>query len=165
MPAMMKGWLDRVWSAGWAYRWKHDPEGSLLSPRPCTVLCPMGASRRQVERWGYDVALQKVWRYGVFGYCGFEPIRIELLQDCAVDVGDCVDGLVDRPDEEKGVGEMTVMGKAARERYEEYKRLAFEAGRSIMCDPKAKPGINGILEREGDQRAFEGLTGEFLLGA
>ncbi len=87
MPAMMKGWLDRVWSAGWAYHRKHDPEGSLLKPRPCTLLVPTGASRKLMDKWGYDREIDHLWRYGVLGYCGVEPIRIHLMLDAGWDRG------------------------------------------------------------------------------
>ncbi len=87
MPAMMKGWLDRVWSAGWAYEWKHDPEGSLLKPRPLTLLLPTGASRKQIDEFGCEDRLDHVWRHGVFGYCGVDSIRIHFLLDSAFDKG------------------------------------------------------------------------------
>jgi len=87
MPAMFKGWLDRVWSNGWAYHWEHDPQGSLLKPRPCTFLCPTGASPAMMERGGYGADLDNLWRHGVLGYCGVKPIRIELLLDAAFDTG------------------------------------------------------------------------------
>ncbi|MFO1090677.1 MAG: NAD(P)H-dependent oxidoreductase [Hyphomicrobiales bacterium] len=87
MPAMMKGWLDRVWSAGWAYEWKHDPEGSLLRQRPLTLLLPTGASERQITEFGCEDRLDHVWRHGVFGYCGVDPIRIHFLLDSAFDKG------------------------------------------------------------------------------
>ena len=87
MPAMMKGWLDRVWSAGWAYDWRHDPEGSLLKPRPCTLLVPTGASAEQAKDWGCPERLDHVWRVGVLGYCGVEPIRIHWLLDAAFATG------------------------------------------------------------------------------
>lgn len=87
MPAMMKGWLDRVWSTGWAYIWKHDPEGSLLKARPLTVLIPTGASKELIEKYGCEVRLDHVWRYGVFGYCGADPIHIHFLLDAAFDSG------------------------------------------------------------------------------
>jgi NAD(P)H dehydrogenase (quinone) len=117
MPAMMKGWFDRVWSAGWAYHWQHDPEGSLLAARPCTMLIPLGASDRQLRRWGYRDEIEHLWRYGVLGYCGVDPIRIELLTDCAFDSGVHVRHL----------------------------ETASAAGRSIAHDPLARPGIRALL--------------------
>jgi NAD(P)H dehydrogenase (quinone) len=117
MPAMMKGWFDRVWSAGWAYHWQHDPEGSLLAARPCTMLIPLGASDNQLRRWGYRDEIEHLWRYGVLGYCGVDPIRIELLTDSAFD-----------------------SGVHAR-----HLELATEAGRAIGNDPLARPGIRALL--------------------
>ena len=87
MPAMFKGWLDRVWSNGWAYHWQHDPEGSLLKARPCTFLCPTGASPAMMANGGYGEDLDNLWRRGVLGYCGVDPIRIEFLLDAAFDTG------------------------------------------------------------------------------
>jgi NAD(P)H dehydrogenase (quinone) len=117
MPAMMKGWFDRVWSAGWAYRWQHDPEGSLLAARPCTLLIPLGASDNQLKRWGYRNEIEHLWRYGVLGYCGVDPIRIELLTDSAFD-------------------------SEARSRH---LAIAYQAGRAIEYDPLARPGIRELL--------------------
>ncbi len=88
MPAMMKGWLDRVWSAGWAYDWKHDPNGSLLKPRPCTVLVPVGASPEMEANWGCLERLDHIWRVGVLGYCGVDPINIHFLLDSAFEKGE-----------------------------------------------------------------------------
>jgi len=81
MPAMLKGWLDRVWSAEWAYHWEHDPSGSLLEPRPCTLLVPAGASSRMMGEHGYDGKIDLLWRRGVLDYCGMTPIAIHLLLD------------------------------------------------------------------------------------
>ncbi len=81
MPAMMKGWLDCVWSAGWACAGQHDPKGSLLKPRPCTLLVPVGASERMEADWGCLERLDHIWRVGVLGYCGVDPIDIRFLLD------------------------------------------------------------------------------------
>ncbi len=85
MPAMLKGWLDRVWSAGWAYRWERDPQGSLLAPRPCTLLVSAGASSAMMAQQGYDKKIELLWRRGVLDYCGVEPVAIHLLLDSAWD--------------------------------------------------------------------------------
>jgi len=87
MPAMMKGWFDRVWSAGWAYTWKHDPQGSLLAPRPCTMLIPAGASQAMEDEWGCLDRLEHILRVGVLGYCGVEPLKIHFLLDSAFEKG------------------------------------------------------------------------------
>ncbi|MBT6204640.1 MAG: NAD(P)H dehydrogenase [Rhodospirillaceae bacterium] len=87
MPAMMKGWLDRVWSAGWAYACKHDPKGSLLKPRPCTMLIPVGASAEMEAEWGCLERLDHIYRVGVMGYCGTDPINIHFLLDAAFEKG------------------------------------------------------------------------------
>lgn len=79
MPAMMKGWVDRVWSWGWAYDQLEDPERSLQRPRTGVLLIPAGARSDEMEREGYVAALETAWSKGTFGYFGFSPRKIELL--------------------------------------------------------------------------------------
>ncbi|WP_421695687.1 NAD(P)H-dependent oxidoreductase [Aestuariivirga sp.] len=81
MPALLKGWLDRVFSAGWAYRRRHDPVGSLLKPRPCVFLVSVGSSQRVMDEHRYDESLRHLWKDGVLGYVGSDPIGIELFLD------------------------------------------------------------------------------------
>ncbi|KEF58473.1 uncharacterized protein A1O9_06399 [Exophiala aquamarina CBS 119918] len=131
LPAMIKGWLDRVFSAGWAYKVEVDPEGTLLAHRPCTILAPAGASANQLNRWGYDKQIQHLWRYGVFGYCGFEPLRITILED----------------------SEWAERGKVIG-----HLETAFKAGQLIGEDPEALPGIKRYLDYGLDIRG-EKYTG------
>ncbi len=79
MPAMTKGWVERVWSWGWAYDQLDDREVSLQRPRSGLLLIPAGARSDEIEREGYDAALDKIWTQGTFGYFGFSPRGIELL--------------------------------------------------------------------------------------
>lgn len=79
MPAMTKGWVDRVWSWGWAYDQLDDPEHSLQRPRSGVLLVPAGARSDEMEDRGYRAALETGWIDGTFGYFGFSPRRLELL--------------------------------------------------------------------------------------
>lgn len=79
MPAMTKGWIDRVWSWGWAYDQLDDSEKSLQRNRSGLLLIPAGARSDEVEGKGYRAALDTCWTKGTFGFFGFSPRRMELL--------------------------------------------------------------------------------------
>lgn len=79
MPSMTKGWVDRVWSWGWAYDQLDDPEVSLQPPRSGVVLVPAGARSDEMERNGYRKSLETEWLQGTFGFFGWSPRRLELL--------------------------------------------------------------------------------------
>lgn len=79
MPAMTKGWVDRVWSWGWAYDQLDDPEGSLQRPRTGILLIPAGARSDEMENEGYLAALETAWIKGTFGYFGFVRRKLEVL--------------------------------------------------------------------------------------
>ena len=79
MPAMTKGWVDRVWSWGWAYDQLDDPEASLQRPRTGVLLIPAGARSDEMAEEGFTGALETAWIKGTFGCFGLAPRRIELL--------------------------------------------------------------------------------------
>ncbi|MGI9367641.1 MAG: NAD(P)H-dependent oxidoreductase [Ruegeria sp.] len=79
MPSMIKGWVDRVWTWGWAYDQLDDPELSLQRPRSGILLIPAGARSDEMESEGYLAALETAWTKGTFGYFGLSPRRIEVL--------------------------------------------------------------------------------------
>lgn len=79
MPAMMKGWIDRVWSYGWAYEQIGDPTKSLLPARPCVLLIPAGANPEDWVKDGIDHAMSTIWARGTLGYFGFPNPQIEFL--------------------------------------------------------------------------------------
>lgn len=81
LPAMLKGWFDRVWSNGWAYEWEHDPEGSLLSERPFVLLLTAAGSAATWERYGYAAALDATLRIGLLGWCGAGTSTVAILHD------------------------------------------------------------------------------------
>lgn len=79
MSATMKGWVDRVWSWGWAYDQLDDPNISLQQARSGVLLVPAGARSDEIEANGGLAALETIWTEGTFGYFGFSPRRLELL--------------------------------------------------------------------------------------
>ena len=79
MPAMMKGWTDRVWTWGWAYNRLDDPDRSAQRNRSAVLLICAGARSDEMEASGYTAALETVWTAGTFGYFGFAPRRLEIL--------------------------------------------------------------------------------------
>lgn len=79
MPSMTKGWVDRVWSWGWAYDQLDDREISLQPPRTGVLLIPAGARSDELEDEGYGPALETAWIQGTFGYFGWSPRQMELL--------------------------------------------------------------------------------------
>lgn len=79
MPAMTKGWVDRVWSWGWAYDQLDDPEVSLQRPRTGLLLVPAGARSDEMEDKGYLAALETAWMAGTFGYFGFVRRDLKVL--------------------------------------------------------------------------------------
>ncbi|WP_406647930.1 NAD(P)H-dependent oxidoreductase [Aliisedimentitalea scapharcae] len=79
MPSMTKGWVDRVWTWGWAYDQLADPNLSLQRPRSGVLLVPAGARSDEIRDQGYLAALETAWIDGTFGYFGLSPRRLELL--------------------------------------------------------------------------------------
>ena len=79
MPARMKGWVDRVWSWGWAYDQLDDPEKSLQRPRTGVLLIPAGARSDEMEELGYKASLETAWIDGTLGYFGFVNRELVLL--------------------------------------------------------------------------------------
>ncbi|WP_299350367.1 NAD(P)H-dependent oxidoreductase [uncultured Shimia sp.] len=79
MPATLKGWVDRVWTWGWAYDQLDDPNKSLQRNRSGLLLVPAGAKSHEMRDKGYQDALETSWVDGTFGYFGFSPRKLELL--------------------------------------------------------------------------------------
>ncbi|MFK7870869.1 MAG: NAD(P)H-dependent oxidoreductase [Roseobacter sp.] len=79
MPAMTKGWIDRVWTWGWAYDQLADPDVSLQKARTAVLLVPAGARSDEMDQRGYASALETAWTKGTFGYFGFVNRELILL--------------------------------------------------------------------------------------
>lgn len=70
-PALLKGWIDRVFTNGWAY---DDTSGNTVIHKLTHLSVHMvsiaGASMRTYAVHGYYGAMRTQINHGIFGYCG-----------------------------------------------------------------------------------------------
>ncbi|MGA0533682.1 NAD(P)H-dependent oxidoreductase [Hansschlegelia sp. KR7-227] len=80
MPGQLKGWIDRVFTNGWAYDERPDGSVAKLLQRLRVHLVGVGAADIGVyERHGYAAAMRTQIDHGVFGYCGAPVLTSEFL--------------------------------------------------------------------------------------
>jgi NAD(P)H dehydrogenase (quinone) len=72
MPAIMKGFIDRVFSYGFAYRYDQGVQKGLLTGKRTTIINTHGKSHAEYESIGMNKALSLTSDKGIFTYCGFE---------------------------------------------------------------------------------------------
>jgi len=72
MPAIMKGYIDRVFSYGFAYRYDQGIQKGLLAGKKAIIINSHGKSNAEYEESGMDKALALTSDTGIFDYCGFE---------------------------------------------------------------------------------------------
>ncbi|MEZ2224078.1 NAD(P)H-dependent oxidoreductase [Rhizobium sp. RCC_161_2] len=80
IPGLLKGWIDRVFTNGWAY--DEDPDGKSekrLRHLKVHLVAIGGASLRTYARHGYFGAMKTQIDHGIFGYCGARVVTSELL--------------------------------------------------------------------------------------
>ncbi|MGO4685602.1 NAD(P)H oxidoreductase [Hyphomicrobium sp. 2TAF46] len=75
MPALLKGWIDRVWNNGWAYGDRKYPHSRAW------MLAIAGSSAEAYAKRGYDDAMRTQLEVGILGYCGIAETRLEILFD------------------------------------------------------------------------------------
>ncbi len=72
MPAIMKGFIDRVFSYGFAYRYDQGIQKGLLNGKQAVIINTHGKSHEEYRQIGMDKALSLVSDVGIFQYCGFK---------------------------------------------------------------------------------------------
>lgn len=73
MPAMLKGWIDRVWNDGWAY-------GSATYPhRRVWMLGIAGVTHEAAAKRHFDLAMHAGFGAGILEYCGVAEPRVEIM--------------------------------------------------------------------------------------
>lgn len=72
MPAIMKGYIDRVFSYGFAYRYDLGVQKGLLVGKSATIINSHGKTNAEYAAMGMDKALELTSDTGIFNYCGLE---------------------------------------------------------------------------------------------
>lgn len=81
-PGQLKGWIDRVFSNGWAYREGADGRVEKLLGRLTVHLIGIGgADGGTYARHGYEKAIRTQIDHGIFDYCGARVAMSEFLLD------------------------------------------------------------------------------------
>lgn len=78
-PAILKGWIDRVFTEGWAYHFTPERVEGLLRLRKVVLLGAAGSTTRTYRRYGYHGAMQRAIGAGIFGYCGVADVELHLF--------------------------------------------------------------------------------------
>jgi NAD(P)H dehydrogenase (quinone) len=80
MPGQLKGWIDRVFTNGWAY--DDIPNAKIvkrLRHLQVHLIALGGADMRTYARHGYFGAMKTQIDHGIFDYCGARVMTSELL--------------------------------------------------------------------------------------
>ncbi|MCK4995173.1 MAG: NAD(P)H-dependent oxidoreductase [Candidatus Omnitrophica bacterium] len=79
MPAVLKGYIDRVFSSGFAYEYAAEGIKGLLSGKKVMIINTTGGPKESYEKFGFKDALSKVFKDGTYGFCAMEVINHEFL--------------------------------------------------------------------------------------
>ena len=74
LPAMVKGYIDRVLSYGFAYRYDQGIQKGLLTRKKVIIINTHGKSKEEYAASGMDQALVLTSDNGIYRYCGLDII-------------------------------------------------------------------------------------------
>lgn len=85
-PAILKGWIDRVLTKGWAY--DISPEGqfmALLKLKQMVIFNTADNPESLLEEQGLNEAARMTKALGTFGFCGVPSVTHFILGDVSTD--------------------------------------------------------------------------------
>lgn len=72
LPAIIKGYIDRVFSYCFAYCYHQGVHKGLLSGKQVVIINTQGKSHAEYSAIGLDKALSLISDHGIYKYCGLE---------------------------------------------------------------------------------------------
>ncbi|WP_194542707.1 NAD(P)H-dependent oxidoreductase [Paenibacillus sp. JZ16] len=75
LPAIVKGFIERVFTYGFAYRYVNGEQKGLLKGKKAIIINTLGKSHAQYAASGMDKALILTSDKGIFEYCGMEVLH------------------------------------------------------------------------------------------
>lgn len=74
-PAIIKGYIDRVFSYGFAYVYKGNKVIGLLTDKSAIIINSSGTPNETYKKLGYHKAIKLLTDKGIFGFCGFKKVK------------------------------------------------------------------------------------------
>jgi len=75
MPSILKGYIDRVFSYGFAYPEVDGELVGLLKDKKAIIINTLGASKEDYASMGMEECLKKTTDVGIFNFCGIEVLK------------------------------------------------------------------------------------------
>ncbi|MGR3808825.1 NAD(P)H dehydrogenase (quinone) [Pasteurella testudinis DSM 23072] len=80
-PAILKGYLDRVLTHGFAYKTENGVSEGLLNGKKIQQLILIGSNLAEYQQSGFAKSLQDTLVDGLFNYCGIYDIQHRIFDD------------------------------------------------------------------------------------
>lgn len=82
MPAILKGYIDKVFSYGFAYGIDEDGQTlPLLKGKKCIVISTFGGKEEVYKQNSLESAIKKINQHVIFEFCGFEVLEQFFIYD------------------------------------------------------------------------------------
>lgn len=75
MPGILKGYVDRVFSYGFAYTMTDNGPKGLLTEKKVIILNTTGGLEKDYQQFGFNAALKTTMEAGIFEFCGMTVLR------------------------------------------------------------------------------------------
>ncbi|KHD34628.1 NAD(P)H dehydrogenase [Clostridium acetobutylicum] len=75
LPAMLKGYVDRVYSYGFAYEYVDGQPRGLLTGKKALIFCTTGTPSDVYGANGMHNSMKQTTDEGIFKFCGIEEVR------------------------------------------------------------------------------------------